>query len=163
MLRRIITAAAVAAVMPLAWACQSDGENGDAEAGASAVASDAGAPGSASALVSVKLQNVLNDLALTLNVDRASIPANAQVPIDVAANVCGVSVNILSVSTGGQAECMAKTASAELAQAVQQQIAAGGSTSASTDASGAAAASTDANPPATTTPPTQTTPQTPPN
>jgi hypothetical protein len=78
-------------------------------------------------LVSVNLQNVLNDLAIRLNIDRANIPVNAQIPINVAANVCGVSINILSVSTGGQATCTAKTASAELAQSVQQQVAAGGS------------------------------------
>ncbi|MFC7535972.1 hypothetical protein ACFQPG_01160 [Sphingomonas sp. GCM10030256] len=51
---------------------------------------------------------------------------NAQVPIDVAASVCGVSVSVLSVSTGGQGSCVAKTSSAALAQAVQQQIAAAG-------------------------------------
>jgi hypothetical protein len=78
------------------------------------------------ALVSVNLQNVLNDLSVKLNIDRANIPVNAQVPIDVAANVCGVSVSVLSLSTGGQASCTAKTASPELVQTVQQQIAAGG-------------------------------------
>jgi hypothetical protein len=62
-----------------------------------------------------------------LQIDRANIPVNAQIPINLAANVCGVSINVLSVSTGGQAQCTAKTAPAELAQVVQQQIAAGGS------------------------------------
>jgi hypothetical protein len=79
------------------------------------------------ALVNVNLQNVLNDLSVRLQVDRANIPVNAQIPIDVAANVCGVSVNVLSVSTGGQASCTARVASPELAQVVQQQVAAGGS------------------------------------
>lgn len=79
------------------------------------------------ALVNVNLENVLNDLSVRLNIDRANIPVNAQVPIEVAANVCGVSVNVLSVSTGGQASCTATTGSPELAQVVQQQIAAGGS------------------------------------
>jgi hypothetical protein len=79
------------------------------------------------ALVNVNLQNVLNDLSVRLQVDRANIPVNAQVPIDVAANVCGVSVNVLSVSTGGQASCTARVASPELAQVIQQQVAAGGS------------------------------------
>jgi hypothetical protein len=77
-------------------------------------------------LVSVNLENVLNDLSVALNIDRANIPVNAQIPIDVAANVCGVSVSVLSVSTGGTASCTAKTASPQLAQVVQQQIAAGG-------------------------------------
>ena len=78
------------------------------------------------ALVNVNLQDVLNDLSVKLNIDRANIPVNAQVPIDVAANVCGVSVSVLSVSTGGQASCTAKTASTALVQTVQQQVAAGG-------------------------------------
>lgn len=78
-------------------------------------------------LVSVDLRNVLNDLAVRLNVDRANVPVTAQVPVTVAANVCGVSVNVLSASTGGQASCTAKTGSVQLAQAVQQQMAAGGS------------------------------------
>ena len=78
------------------------------------------------ALVNVNLQNVLNNLSVALNIDRANIPVNAQVPVSVAANVCGVSVNVLSVSTGGQASCRANTTSPELVQVVQQQIAAGG-------------------------------------
>jgi hypothetical protein len=78
-------------------------------------------------LVNVNLQNVLNDLSVRLNLDRANIPVNAQIPVTIAANVCGVSVNVLSVSTGGQASCTAKTSSPELAQVVQQQISAGGS------------------------------------
>jgi hypothetical protein len=78
------------------------------------------------ALVSVNLQNVLNDLSVRLNIEQANIPVNAQVPIEVAANVCGVSVSVLSVSTGGQASCTATTTSPELVQVVQQQISAGG-------------------------------------
>ncbi len=88
--------------------------------------SDGGTGTSIPALVNVNLQNVLNNLSVDLNIDRANIPVNAQVPISVAANVCGVSVNVLSVSTGGQASCTANTTSPELVQVVQQQIAAGG-------------------------------------
>jgi hypothetical protein len=140
----IIAAIAMAAALPIA-ACQSTGENG--ESGTSTGATSPTSTGSASAggsgsggqtgggglvgdipsLVNVNLRNVLNDLAIRLNIDRANIPVNAQIPINVAANVCGVSINILSVSTGGQASCTATTASAELAQSVQQQVAAGGS------------------------------------
>jgi hypothetical protein len=51
----------------------------------------------------------------------------AQVPIDVAASVCGVSVSALAASiASGQAGCTATTTSAALNQAVQQQIASGG-------------------------------------
>src|SRR5687768_2227868 len=80
------------------------------------------------ALVSVNLQNVLNNLSVELNVARNNIPVTAQVPIDVAANVCGVSVSALAASiANGQARCTATTTSAQLKQAVQQQIASGGS------------------------------------
>jgi hypothetical protein len=86
-----------------------------------------GALGQIPSLVNVNLQNVLNDLSVKLNIDRANVPINIQLPIQLAANVCGVSVNVLAVSTGGQANCTAKSAPQELAQVVQQQMAAGGS------------------------------------
>lgn len=86
-----------------------------------------GGSGGIPSLVNVNLQNVLNDLAVKLNIDRANVPINAQVPIQLAANVCGVSVNVQSISTGGQANCTAKAAPQDLAQVVQQQMAAGGS------------------------------------
>jgi predicted small secreted protein len=93
----------------------------------SAVASGVG--GVATSLVNVNLSNVLNNLALDLKVDKANIPINAQIPITIAANVCGVSINILSIGAGGGSSkgCTAQTSSPELAQAVQQQLAANGS------------------------------------
>ena len=79
------------------------------------------------ALVSVNLENVLNNLSVELNVNRNNIPVTAQVPIDVAASVCGVSVSALAASiASGTASCTATTTSAALNQAVQQQIASGG-------------------------------------
>jgi hypothetical protein len=96
---------------------------GGTSGGTSSGAGGSGIP----ALVNVNLQNVLNDLSVRLQIDRANIPVNAQIPIDVAANVCGVSVAALSLSTGGNASCTAKTATPQLAQVVQQQVAAGGS------------------------------------
>jgi len=87
-----------------------------------------GGSGSIPALVSVNLQNVLNDLSVSLKVDRNSIPVTAQVPIDVAASVCGVSVDALAASVAsGKASCTATTASAQLTQVIQQQISTGGS------------------------------------
>ena len=84
--------------------------------------------GSIPTLVSVNLQNVLNDLSVSLKVDRNSIPVTAQVPIDVAASVCGVSVDALAASVAsGKASCTATTASAQLTQVIQQQISTGGS------------------------------------
>jgi hypothetical protein len=79
-------------------------------------------------LVSVNLQNVLNDLSVSLKVNRDNIPVTAQVPINVAATVCGVSVDALSAAVAnGQAGCTATTTTPALTQAVQQQIASGGS------------------------------------
>ena len=79
-------------------------------------------------LVNVNLQNVLNDLSVSLQVNRDNIPVTAQVPINVAATVCGVSVDALSAAiANGQAGCTATTTTPALTQAVQQQIASGGS------------------------------------
>jgi hypothetical protein len=120
----IIVALALAAT-----ACKTDKVADGVKSAGSAVAEGAGDAASAgTSLVNVNLSNVLNDLAVKLNIDKANIPVNAQIPISIAANVCGVSINILSVGTGGQSQgCTAQTSSQELAQAVQQQIAAGGS------------------------------------
>ena len=71
---------------------------------------------------------MLNDLSISLKVNRDNIPVNAQVPIAVAASVCGVSVSALAASiASGQAGCTATTTTPQLTQAVQQQIASGGS------------------------------------
>jgi hypothetical protein len=79
-------------------------------------------------LVNVNLQNVLNNLSVSLKVNRDNIPVTAQVPIDVAASVCGVSVSALAASAAnGHATCTATTTTPQLTQAVQQQIASGGS------------------------------------
>lgn len=132
--------AALAASAILVAACKTTGdETGTASSSGStdtgtATGTGTGSGGATSggtgtdipALVNVNLQNVLNDLSVAINVEQANIPVNAQVPVTVAANVCGVSVSVLSVSTGGQASCTAKTTSPELVQVVQQQISAGG-------------------------------------
>jgi hypothetical protein len=139
---RLIAFAGMAAAAVLVSACQSDG---DAAAPADGVSATGGTTGSGGAgdtttgtgtgtgtggipaLVNVNLENVLNNLSVQLSVDRANIPVNAQVPIDVAANVCGVSVSALSASiASGQAGCTATTTSPQLVQSVQQQVAAGG-------------------------------------
>ena len=79
-------------------------------------------------LVNVNLQNVLNNLSVSLKVNRDNIPVTAQVPINVAASVCGVSVDALAAAiANGQAGCTATTTTPALTQAVQQQIASVGS------------------------------------
>jgi hypothetical protein len=99
-------------------------------------------------LVTVNLQDVLNNLSADLKIDRANIPVTAQIPINAAANVCGVSVNVLSAQAASSpASCNAKTGSQELTQAVQQQMAAGGTAAGQTGTTAAVS-----NPPASTAP-----------
>jgi hypothetical protein len=114
-------------------ACKTNQTAAPASAGEVSAGTPAGTSGSNGGtsiptLVSVNLQNVLNDLSVSLKVNRDNIPVTAQVPVDVAANVCGVSVSALAASiASGQAGCTAKTTTPQLTQAVQQQIASGGS------------------------------------
>ena len=97
-------------------------------------------------LVSVNLQNVLNNLSVSLNVNRDNIPVTAQVPIDVAATVCGVSVSALAASAAnGTATCTATTTTPQLTQAVQQQIASGGSVTGGAQTMGSPSGSTTNN------------------
>ena len=124
-------AAAVTGLTLAIVACKTNQTAAPASAGevsASGGATTAGTgSGGIPALVNVNLQNVLNDLSVAIKVSKANIPVNAQVPIDVAANVCGVSVSALSASiASGTASCTAKTTSPALTQAVQQQVSAGG-------------------------------------
>jgi hypothetical protein len=125
-MRRTFIAAALVACA-LTGACKSASSTADSVASAGQSLAD-GASKAAVSLVNVDLSNVLNDLALQLHVDRSNIPVNAQIPITLAANVCGVSINILSVGAAGgnSAGCNATTSSPELAQVVQQQMAANG-------------------------------------
>jgi hypothetical protein len=120
-------------------------------------------------LVNVNLSDVLNDLALDLKIDKSNVPINAQIPITIAANVCGVPINVLSVSTGGSPTCTAQSTSPDLAQAVQQQLAANGSvgggsqtvpggTTGGVAGSGTGATSTGSPSTSTTTTTTATTP-----
>src|SRR4051794_13557556 len=147
------TAASALFLLLLTSACKttSSAMEGVQSAGSS-VASGVG--GVATSLVNVNLSNVLNNLALDLKIDKANIPINAQIPITVAANVCGVSINILSIGAGGGSSkgCTAQTTSPELAQAVQQQLAANGSVGGGAQTT-TPPMTTSPSPPATTTPP----------
>jgi hypothetical protein len=120
----VMLAAALAAIA----ACKTGQEPSNTAAPAGGTTGSTGGTGtSVPTLVNVNLQNVLNDLSVKLKISNANIPVNAQVPIAVAANVCGVSVSALSASiANGQASCTATTTSPTLIQYVQQQISAGG-------------------------------------
>jgi hypothetical protein len=151
---RKIDAAAALALLLAASGCKTttSAANGVKSAGESVASTVSSAVPS---LVNVNLSNVLNNLALDLHIDKANIPINAQIPISVAANVCGVSINVLSIGAGGGSSkgCTAQTTSPQLEQAVQQQLAANGSVG------GGAQTNTNATTP-TTTQPTTTPPQT---
>ncbi len=138
---RTVRLAAAAALAASLVACQTAQPNAAESQGATGGTSQAGTGATGTtgtgatggtgtsipSLVNVNLQNVLNNLSVALNIDRANIPVNAQVPIDVAANVCGVSVNVLSASVAsGQGSCTATTTSPSLVQYVQQQLSASG-------------------------------------
>jgi hypothetical protein len=112
-------------------------------------------------LVNVNLSNVLNDLSLDLNIDKANIPINAQIPISIAANVCGVNINILSISGGGSPNCTANSISPELKQYIQQQLAANGSVGGGAQTTNTTNTPTNTQAPVTTNTTTNTTePQT---
>jgi hypothetical protein len=89
------------------------------------VASCAAAPAFAqqSGLVNVDVKNVANNIAQNLKVDVSRIPVTVQVPVAVAANVCGVAANVLGdQAASGSGSCTAKTTSDALNQIVQTQL-----------------------------------------
>jgi len=158
--------------------CKSTSAGSALKSAGSTVASGASSLGTvATSLVNVNLSNVLNNLALDLHIDKANIPINAQIPISIAANVCGVSINVLSIGAGGgkSSGCTANSISPELKQYIQEQLAAngsvGGGAQSTTGETGTTTTPTTTTPttttPATTTPttttPTTTTPTTTPS
>jgi hypothetical protein len=125
-MRHVIASAALLALLPLS-ACKtvSSAADGVRSAGSAVAQGVSSVP----SLVNVNLSNVLNNLALDLKIDKANIPINAQIPINIAANVCGVSINVLSIGAGGgkSSGCTANSVSPELKQYIQEQLAANGS------------------------------------
>ena len=148
---RKITAVAALSALVLLSACKTSSAANSVKSAGESVAS--AVPG----LVNVNLSNVLNNLALDLHIDKANIPINAQIPISVAANVCGVTINVLSIGAGGGSSkgCTAQTTSPELDQAVQQQLAANGSVGGGSQTTTPTTSTT----PTTTQPATTTAPQ----
>jgi cell division septation protein DedD len=151
--------AAVAALLAISGCKTANSAvSGVKSAGGAVVNGVSSAASAVPSLVNVNLSNVLNNLALDLHIDKANIPINAQIPINIAANICGVSINVLSIGAGGgkSSGCTANSISPELKQYIQEQLAANGSVG-----GGAQTTTPDASAPTTTTPPaTTTTPQT---
>jgi hypothetical protein len=147
---KIAAAVVTAAALGIAG-CKTTNAPAPASAGQTTAGAPAGSTGGSTGttvptLVSVNLQNVLNDLSVQLKVNRDNIPVTAQVPVDVAANVCGVSVSALAASVAnGHATCTATTTTPQLTQAVQQQIASGGSVTGGPQTMGSTPATTTTN------------------
>lgn len=153
---KIAAAAVTAAALAMAG-CKTTNAPAPASAGQMTAGAPAGSTGTPTGstggsgttvptLVSVNLQNVLNNLSVSLKVNRDNIPVTAQVPIDVAASVCGVSVSALAASVAnGHATCTATTTTPQLTQAVQQQIASGGSVTGGAQTMGSTPATTTNN------------------
>jgi hypothetical protein len=173
-MRKIFITPAVALLLA-ASGCKtvSSAANGVESAGSAVASGVSSVAGAVPSLVNVNLSNVLNNLALDLHVDKANIPINAQIPISIAANVCGVSINILSIGAGGgkSSGCTANSISPELKQYIQEQLAANGSvgggaqtntpTTTTTPTTTAPATATTTTPTTTTTTPPPTTSTTP--
>jgi hypothetical protein len=76
-----------------------------------------------SGLVDVDIKNVANNIAQNLKMDASHIPLTVLVPVDVAANVCGVAANVLGQQVAsGAATCTATSTSTALNEAVQTQV-----------------------------------------
>jgi len=75
-----------------------------------------------SGLVNVNVANVLNDLSLNL-LNQSLNNNTVQVPIGAAANVCGVTANVLAAQkkSGGPISCTANTTSMALKKAAKSQ------------------------------------------
>jgi hypothetical protein len=76
-----------------------------------------------SGVVNVDIKNVANNIAQNLKVDVSRIPVTVQVPVSVAATVCGVAANVLGTqAASGSGSCTATTTTDALNQIVQQQL-----------------------------------------
>ncbi len=74
-------------------------------------------------LVNVNVSNVNTQIAKDINVNVSQVPVTVQAPIDVAAAVCGVAVDVLTSQVQqGNNTCTAKTTNSALDQIVQQQL-----------------------------------------
>ena len=74
-------------------------------------------------LINVDVSNVANNIAKNINVDVSQIPVTVQVPIGIAANVCGIAANVLGSQRGTPSSgCTASSTSTALDNLVQRQL-----------------------------------------
>jgi len=73
--------------------------------------------------VDVNVSNVASELAKNLKVEIGKIPTTVQVPVKIAATVCGVEEKVLATAENGdKAQCTAKSATRALNEIVQTKI-----------------------------------------
>ena len=77
-------------------------------------------------LVVVNVSNVANNIARDLNVNVSNVPVTVQVPVGIAAAVCGIDANVLATSRKRYTNysCDATSNNAALNRIVQRQISA---------------------------------------
>ena len=76
-------------------------------------------------LINVNISDIRAEIAKDLDIALESVPITVQLPVTVAADVCGVNVNLLSVQVNtADNTCTATSISPALVQAVENQIAA---------------------------------------
>ena len=74
-------------------------------------------------LINVNVSNIKTEIAKNINVNVSQIPVTVQAPIDVAAAVCSVSVDVLTAqATQGNNSCTAKNDTSALNSIVQNQL-----------------------------------------
>jgi hypothetical protein len=113
-MKRIILAGVLAAGLA---ACTSAGTDTGTGTGTG------GTGGTLGTLINVNISNIRAEIAKNLNISIENVPVTVQASVEVAADVCGVSVNVLSVQIStGQTSCTATTSSPELEQIVSNQL-----------------------------------------
>ena len=74
-------------------------------------------------LINVNVSNIKTEIAKNINVNVSQIPVTVQAPIDVAAAVCGVSVDVLTAqATQGNNSCTAKNDTRDVNSMLKRKI-----------------------------------------
>lgn len=94
-------------------------------AGTASMSAPAAAQVVGGGLVVVNISNVANNLARNLSVDTQDVIdiGSVQVPIGIAANVCGIDANVLAADAkDGDVSCTATSTNRALTQIVKRQL-----------------------------------------
>jgi hypothetical protein len=111
-MRMLLLAGAGAVALSLA-ACNTSGQDTAA----------AGTGTGLGSLINVDLSHIRAEIARNANIALERVPITIQLPVTVAANVCGVNVNILTVQVDtGQNSCTATATSPALEQEVVNTV-----------------------------------------